>query len=85
MHAANDYGKSGEVPAWIKRQHHLYPSADLDEYQIASLTAQGIFCGRCSSDVEAGRIKMEVEDIDIGRLDIETGMVWWHKYFKYLR
>lgn len=74
MHAANDYGKRGEVPAWIQRQHHLYPSADLNKYQIASLTAQGIFSGLCSSNMDAGRIKMEAEDIDIGQLDIQTGV-----------
>ncbi|KAF8414487.1 hypothetical protein L210DRAFT_3659079 [Boletus edulis BED1] len=71
MHVANDYSKKGET--WILRQNHLYPSADLDQYKIASLSAQAKFSGRCDSRINVHPIKAEIEDIDMEKLDIQTG------------
>ena len=83
MYAAHDFGQDGHIPAWIlRRQHQWYPSSNLDKYEIASLTAQAKFSGRYDLDLDVSQNDVEMKDIDIGRLDIQTGDV--HKYTLYL-
>ncbi|KAG9308093.1 hypothetical protein JVU11DRAFT_12561 [Chiua virens] len=72
MYVANDFGRKGEVPTWVKRHQHFYPSSDLDQYQIASLP-QARFSGRHDAYTDDCEIKMEVDDIDMGQLDIQAG------------
>ncbi|KAG9308375.1 hypothetical protein JVU11DRAFT_11963 [Chiua virens] len=72
MYVANDFGRKGEVPTWVKRHQHFYPSSDLDQYQIASLPAQARFSGRHDAYTDDCEIKMEVDDIDMGQLDIQA-------------
>ncbi|KAG9308379.1 hypothetical protein JVU11DRAFT_11969 [Chiua virens] len=81
MYISKDFGKNGEVPAWIKRFHHFYPSSELEKYEIASISGQARFSGHGLGRTEKKVVKVEKKEEDmmmmgigIGKLEIREGI-----------
>lgn len=68
MHYTGEYSKGKQLPGWIKRGQHLYPSTELSHIEEISSLAQAAFRGRLP--LSPAIKSEEQDDLDFQQLNL---------------